>query len=91
MDSSILLLVSCFTYIQILFNNKITEVCPEDLKKLLFFLFMCSHLIFYCLNPVQLSILAHNVFNNVNVILAFSNNVNAIFAFWRFPITSTSF
>ena len=42
---------------------------------------MCSHSIFYCLNPVQFSILAYNVFNNVNVILAFSNNVNAILAF----------
>ena len=80
MDSSILLLLSCFTYIQIFFNSKLTKV-SKRFKELLFYLFMCSHFIFYCLNPVQFSILAHNVFNNVNVILAFSNKVNAILAF----------
>ena len=78
MDSSILLLLSCFTYIQILFNRKITEVCPKDLRKGFFPVHMLT---FYIL------------LSKPSANQHFSSYLCSItsLSFWRFPITSTSF
>ena len=43
---SVLLLLSCFTYMQILFNSKITKVGPKDLRNC-YFSCSCAHILYF--------------------------------------------